>query len=1271
MPRNVSCAWRSGIVLLILAGFLMGWSPVVLAQTAGTGALTGTVTDPSGAVVPNVTVTAISLDTGQARTATTGTDGTYKIGLLPPGNYRVTFEASGFKAVEVPSATVTVTETAVLDRALEVGAQAQTVTVESAVETIQTASSALGTVATARTVTELPLSTRNYTNLLAMSSGANASVQDASLLGKGTTLIAVNGAGTAQNTFLQDGVVISNWFSFNTGVEGVSVGGFAIPNPDAISEFKIQTSTYDSGYGRNPGANVNVVTKSGTNNFHGNAFEFFRNTALNANTWFRNYNGLSKPELNSNQYGGVFGGPIKKNKLFFFVSYQETNQKNGLTGYGSATATAPPLPGNRGSCPAGWATLSQCDAAGQAFVPALAAAISPLAPCNPGGAGSPRNQNDVTSNGGIQVQCPTGAATDPLFNLNPVAISILQLKNADGTYLVPGSGVLPTGANGGYALQNYSIPAIFKDHNGMGNFDFVIDSKNTLSGRYQYERDPLYGPFPVQNALQQGNFVPGNPIQTIKWNHSAVLRLTTIVSNNVVNEAHVAYQRYPIKNDILTPFTNSQVGVTDLRPGTDFLSGFSIGASSGGGITGGMSWGGQYQFGGTVMEQQWQAGDQLSWTHGKHTLRTGFEFVRVTDVANNYGSPVGNPSFARWADFLIGRSACPTGTFGPAPAQCNANNPGASNGTASSSITNGDGGTLTTGTSIPYQWRINDLDAFIQDDYKISSRLTVNLGVRWEYDGWPTEKNGYFTNIWPSLINTVANPGSGCTINGVRFGLDAQKGPGSGSGCSFGGFVAPANYNGVLPQGIYRNSIDSVLQSHAPYNDFAPRVGFAWQPTANSHWVVRGGAGYFYEMIPGNNTANNGTPLTGSPVINGLTSANLQNPWQFAPTIPGPTGSYGFTPRWLNITPAGFTYSAINQSPIQQNLTVPVTYEWNLNSQYEFARNWLLEIGYVGSHGIHQGAQSRSGQQGQFAAVNFNVAPLAGPGCASCAITGVTTSTPTNAPLRVPNLGLTPTATEVANFDNYKYHSLQATVRKQLSYGLQLQGSYTWSRAFIQAPYGINVYPYYIQQYEANPNYRPQRFVFNYLWNLPLGHHAGMLGRLAEGWSWSGVFTLQDGYPITVVDGRAGSVFCGGGGCNGGGFTATANLCPGVTNVLNTGSMQDRVTSGLAGGSGFFAAGAFCAPPPITGAGNSGTLFGNTAGGIVLGPGQDNWDMSLSKTIGIRESQSVQFRTEFFDAFNHPQFSLPSASVNGGSLGVITATSVSPRIIQLALKYSF
>ena len=392
-----STFYRAGV--LVLCCF---WSAVLLiAQTASTGALTGTVTDASGAVVPNAMITATSVDSGQTRTATTAADGSYKLNLLPPGNYRVRFDAAGFRPIEVPSATVNVTETAVLDRTLEVGTQNQTVTVEGEVETIQTANSALGTVVTNKTATDLPLNTRNYTNLLTLSAGANASISNATYVGKGSSLILVNGGGTAQNTYLQDGVSIQNWYSLGTGVEGALIGTFAIPNPDSISEFKIQTSTYDAGYGRNPGANVNVVTRSGTNAFHGTAFEFFRNTALNANDWFVNRSGLPKLTINQNQFGGVFGGPIKKDKLFFFVSYQETNQKNGASGYGFGTPTLPPIPtGDRGSCPAGWTTLSQCNAAGQSFLPNLAAAICPAAHPVPSGPNP-----FVTAQGGIQVAC--------------------------------------------------------------------------------------------------------------------------------------------------------------------------------------------------------------------------------------------------------------------------------------------------------------------------------------------------------------------------------------------------------------------------------------------------------------------------------------------------------------------------------------------------------------------------------------------------------------------------------------------------------------------------------------------------------------------------------------------------------------------------------------------------------------------------------------------------------------------------------------------------
>lgn len=486
------------VVGILLAASLLIFSPFLLAQTAATGALTGTATDSSGAVVPNVTITATSTDTGQTRTTTTGQDGVYKFSLLPPGTYRVKFEAAGFNAVEVPSATVNVTETEVLNETLQVGGQSQEVSVQADVEVIQTASSALGTVVNTETVTQLPLNTRNYKDLLALSAGANSSVTNATYVGKGSTLIFVNGGSSAQNTFLQDGVVISNWYSLGTGTEGALIGAFAIPNPDTIAEFKIQTSTYDAGYGRNPGANVNVVTKSGSNQFHGTAFEFFRNTVLNANDFFFEYSELAHGQpnkelpINQNQFGGVFGGPIKKDKLFFFTSYQETQQKNGLSGYGYSTVTLPNIPaGNRGSCsPATWTPGSYataCNAAAQAFIQNLATNFC----------------NATPSQGTVKVQCPGAPGAAGPYNINPVAINMLQLAGPYGEpYLIPS----PTG---GSSFQAFSVPVIFKDHQFLGNFDYVINSKNTLSGRFEWEDDPLYAPDAVINSTIVSNTLPG------------------------------------------------------------------------------------------------------------------------------------------------------------------------------------------------------------------------------------------------------------------------------------------------------------------------------------------------------------------------------------------------------------------------------------------------------------------------------------------------------------------------------------------------------------------------------------------------------------------------------------------------------------------------------------------------------------------------------------------------------------------------------------------
>src|SRR6266571_3507350 len=317
--NTLACSILGTLAFLLCA-------PFVSAQTAGTGALTGTVTDSSGGVIPGVMVTATNIGNGQSRVTTTGENGSYRFSLLQPGAYRVKFEAPGFAAIEVPSVQIEVTETPVLDRSLTVGSETQTVTVEAEAEIIQTASSTVGNVVASATVAALPLSTRNYVNLIAMTAGANADVNNATGLGKGWLITSVNGANNTQNNYQMDGAPIDNWASFNVGNDSGFFASLPVPNPDAIQEFKIQTSTYDASYGRNAGANVNVVTKSGTNQFHGSLFEFFRNEALNANDFFFNLAGQRKPVAKQNQYGGTLGGPIKQDKLLFFGSYQGTRQ---------------------------------------------------------------------------------------------------------------------------------------------------------------------------------------------------------------------------------------------------------------------------------------------------------------------------------------------------------------------------------------------------------------------------------------------------------------------------------------------------------------------------------------------------------------------------------------------------------------------------------------------------------------------------------------------------------------------------------------------------------------------------------------------------------------------------------------------------------------------------------------------------------------------------------------------------------------------------------
>jgi hypothetical protein len=1218
------------------------FAPSLFSQSASTGALTGSLKDSSGAVVPNATVTLTSLDTAQVRTTTTSSDGTYKFGLLPPGNYSVKFESAGFNSVQVPSVTVTVTETAVLDQTLQVGAQTQQVEVHAQTEVVQTETTTVGSVVNSQVMASMPLTSRNYTVLLGLSAGANASVFNASNIGKGTQEFAVNGAQQSQNNFQQDGASIVNWTGNGFASDSGGSPGIAIVNPDAIEEFKIQTSMFDAGYGRKPGASVNVVTKSGTNQFHGSAFEFFRNTVLNANDYFRKENlpigGVAqngRPVLDQNQYGGVIGGPIKKDKIFFFFSYQGTSQRNGLAAAGAADPVIPGIPTGARNTPAFQAAL------GAAFCQGGSATVTP-----PGGVPA----TTKTQNGGTQVAC-NGS------NINPVALNLLNLKLANGSYYIPSS---PNGVN---YTDFISDPATYKEYQLIGNADYVINEKNTLSGRYNFTHavtNVVMGCAPTGTTISQ--CLPGGPGSLLLPVSYVTGKLTTSITSNLVNEARISVQRYVGDPQNLVPFTDTQVGIAPIIPSVNYLDGTTV--------TGLFKFGAFLNLATDKYITSQEVADTVSWSHGKHTIRTGFEYERDRQNWHFIGLAIGSLTFPTFQDFLIGLPGCAPSL---SAAQCSATAAaGTTNGSAFSNISNsGTSASITPPGGEDYEFRAPYASAFVQDDFKVRSNLTLNLGVRWEFAGQNYAVNGENTNMWVPLLGTGVgfNPATS-PVPVTQLGSTAATG-------TLAGFVLPSNFNfAAFPPppvgGLFINNKKIPTANTPPLSNFGPRIGFAWKPLSSDRLVFRSGFGTFYDRV-GNTiyqkAADQAQPYS---ITIGQTSAaanyysSLAQPYCVASTasVPCSVAALGWQPRYFNqATGLGSNISEISETPVY---LVPVTYMWNANVQYEFANQWVLELGYVGTRGVHQIPDATLNQvlehqlnQPLIASASNQLDCGAPTGC-------ITTNTSSNASLRVPYLGFAPSGVEVdQTIGDYKNNSLQATVRKTFSHGLSMEAAYTWSRGFTTASfinYNNTALPL---AYGLMPYVRPQRLSINYSYDLPFGKYEGVLGKLTNGWTVTGVTVVQDGLPLTITDSKGGTIY-------GGVQTSTAQYAPGMgsANVPSVGGDKQRL-GGVNGGAGWFNKAAFT-PFVTTGAA---TPYGDAGYSNVLGPGQFNWDISLIKTTkvgGINENATLVFRSEFFNAFNHEQFNTPvSVDVNNSSFGLINSSSVNPRLIQFALKYVF
>jgi len=440
------------ILCPIAVALLLLFPALSFSQTGATGALSGAVTDLNGAVLPDVQVSARNVATAETRIVATQMNGSYAVPLLPPGAYRVEFSRSGFKVAVNQAVQINVTETARLDVSLEPGELQERVTVRSQTALLQTESAALGRVTDRSQVSGLPLATRNFTQIIGLSPGIAADVTNASELGRGTGGyglttpggIRAHGAFARDNNFQMNGLPINDLHS-----AGVLSGGIAIPNPDAIQEFKVQTALFDAAFGRNAGANVNVITRGGSNAFHGGGFEFFRNDALNANDFFRNRAGQPRGVLNQNQFGFVLGGPIKKDKLLFFGSYQGTRQINGVGIGGSSSVFSPAFTNDRS----------------RAALGALFGGQRGLTQTQLGGVG------------------PAVAADGS--NISAPALALLNFKLPNGQYMIPTPQVTslaqPFNTRG---FSAFSERARFHEDQFMINLDFIHTSRSFFAGRF-------------------------------------------------------------------------------------------------------------------------------------------------------------------------------------------------------------------------------------------------------------------------------------------------------------------------------------------------------------------------------------------------------------------------------------------------------------------------------------------------------------------------------------------------------------------------------------------------------------------------------------------------------------------------------------------------------------------------------------------------------------------------------------------------------------------
>lgn len=1148
MNRGVGPRRFLGWTLLIVALLLLGVSPAF--GQIDRGAIAGKVVDTSGAVVPKATITVTNKDTGVASSTPVNETGEYQVLALIPGKYSVKASAQGFETAVRDDIELHVQDRLTIDFTLKVGSINQEVVVSAGEPLLHTQNADVGSVVDEERVNDLPLNGRRYADLALLEPGvqkfyaANNPAPDR---------FSVNGNLELQNNFLLNGIDNNSW-SENLQEFSVQV---VQPPPDAVQEFKIQTRTYSAEFGNSAGAVINASIKSGANAFHGDLYEFLRNDKLDGNTWVNTTNPLSSGQPRprghfvQNQFGGTFGGPVRKDKLFFFGDYERFSSRESTT-VQSTVPTPLMKQGNFTELPAS--------------IPVGNSSVPGQSGCYVG------NVLQSTSATGQTCLDPVAAKTMGLLP-DPNVAKLAALEGIPGSW---------TG------LPNYVFsPAVPDDVYSMdGRLDYNFNAKNQVYGSYSYRhlnrQDP---PWDTNTVIGNGNFATQyrlhDQLFSLGWTHT--------LSSSLINDARFGWNRDyahsdPIGVTLGTSQAQALIGLSGVPngPGTSGLPPIEIN-----GLTriGTSPWRPQYQ-----ISQAWNLIENLSWLKGNHSFKFGYQYLRRSDNFLDIRAPQG--------EIQVNGVYTTGGAFGLPD------------------FLLGDVGGLHFTTPHVVHYFQPGHSFYAMDTWRFTSKLTFTYGLRYELFAPILDRNNDTTNF------------------------------------------TPANGGGLVTAVSNASSWSARSLIYPDLNNFAPRLGFAYQ--MNNRLVWRGGYGIFYQhdsRIGSESLLQLNPPFLLDTQLNQNGSNTV---FQLKSGYPSSLGGAAVNLTRLQIRA---------QDPNERSGYVEQT---SFGLEYQVTGDTVASGAYVGNWARKMN-RLRDANMPQITGFDNGCPVFQYPYTNLSTVMNVDTATSVTGQCNRSGLGQHAFLELATNDGNSDYNALELSLRRRMSKSLSFNLGYTFSHGLADyadnltaGAFPQNSYDYAAQMSNSVLDIR-SRFIGNFIWDLPFGNGKRFLNgqnaasRWLGAWQFNGIVTLQTGTPYSVTARNDGLI------------TGTRSVYADCVANPFAGATTDHnlfTTTGF-----MINPAAFAQPAPGT--------FGTCAPFKFYGPGIQMYDLSLFKQFKFTERYQLQFRTEFFNAFNHPNFANPSANIaSPGSFGKVSNTIApilgtdsggpgDPREIQFALKLYF